>query len=394
MHETEDMERFIAEQRNKIARDRDTLQRNPTSAVTDYIMDEAEKRSHIKSRRPVVVEENMIPDPVQHEIAGKQVKTKPPTPQLFKLGEDYLKQKEKLKEELRLEYRKALAEKQVRTTGIRGQYSENYAQNAYSKKDPNDLGLSLPIRDHLSAKTNQAIPSKSATETYKDLLDRKRRQEKAYRDDDDDDGVDLDDRVIYREKPRRRNADIEDDARSLRRNKPTNKRRPRYQDRYHDSLDDSLDEDEEELLLRKIRARRQRKRLNQRFPDSDDEDNMLFERVQPKEPPESKRRLSSAQNRDVGRKPVYMSNEKENDPRSKSAPPEQEYTGLLIGKVTSANTVQRRKDEYKHDLQRQMEQKDINRKREKELELRIDASGANFRDIQELTPRKQNKKRG
>ncbi|XP_078481190.1 centrosome and spindle pole associated protein 1-like isoform X3 [Ciona intestinalis] len=395
MRDDDDMDRFIAEQRNKIARDRDTLDRNPTSAVTEYIMNETEKRQHMKSRRPPEANNNEVTENISKHFDTNQqqqqaVKMKPPTPQLFKLGEDYLKQKEKLKEELRLEYRKALAEKQVRTTGIRGKHAESYVKELPGKSDPNDLGLSLPIRDHLSAKTNQATKREEVKESYQDLLERKRRQEKVYRNEEEEE---LDDRVLYREKPRRKYVELDDDEdRHGRRMKHPPKRRPRYHDRYYDEPD-SLEE-EEEILLRKLRARRQRKRMTQRYEESDEDDESLFERVRPpQEPPESKRRLNSAQNRDVARRSTMINNDKENDLRSKSAPPEQEFTGLQIGKVTSANTVQRRKDEYKFELQKQMEQKDFNRKREKELELRIDASGANDRDIKEITPRKPSNKR-
>ena len=48
--------------------------------------------------------------PVDISTKENVFKRKPPTPQLFKLGEAYKKHKEKLKEELRLEYRQALAE--------------------------------------------------------------------------------------------------------------------------------------------------------------------------------------------------------------------------------------------------------------------------------------------
>nr|XP_026692671.1 centrosome and spindle pole associated protein 1-like [Ciona intestinalis] len=199
MRDDDDMDRFIAEQRNKIARDRDTLDRNPTSAVTEYIMNENEKRQHMKSRRPLEANNNEVTESISKHFDTKQqqqaVKMKPPTPQLFKLGEDYLKQKEKLKEELRLEYRKALAEKQVRTTGIRGKHAENFVKELPGKSDPNDLGLSLPIRDHLSAKTNQATKREEVKESYQDLLERKRRQEKVYRNEEEDE---LDDRVLYR----------------------------------------------------------------------------------------------------------------------------------------------------------------------------------------------------
>ena len=46
----------------------------------------------------------------QLSVKENLLKTKPPTPQLLKLGEAYKHHKEKLKEELRQEYRQALAE--------------------------------------------------------------------------------------------------------------------------------------------------------------------------------------------------------------------------------------------------------------------------------------------
>ena len=44
-------------------------------------------------------------------------------------------------------------QKQIRTTGVRGRMETSYERGlATSQKD--DIGLSLPIRDHLSAKVS------------------------------------------------------------------------------------------------------------------------------------------------------------------------------------------------------------------------------------------------
>ena len=51
MYENENMERFIAEQRNQLAHDKQILEKNPTSAVSDYIMDEDATKKKIVSIR-------------------------------------------------------------------------------------------------------------------------------------------------------------------------------------------------------------------------------------------------------------------------------------------------------------------------------------------------------
>ncbi|XP_076806046.1 centrosome and spindle pole-associated protein 1-like isoform X1 [Clavelina lepadiformis] len=442
MHEQEDMERFIAEQRARIAHERETLERNPPSAVTDYIADETNPRKEnpLKDAR--------IPHKDITELGQRSVKSlkgKPPTPQILKLGEAYQNQKEKLKEELRQEYRKALAEKQIRTTGVRGKiqttYEEGLAANATNKarnKDDLDLGLSLPIRDHLSAKerlklqrnkeynefkankenekrsqnhpkrlTTFATPisyptvneitqttppignsvKKEVGESYEQILERKRRQEKTYRNDEN-----LEDEVMYSEKPARDYLDDEDDHRIRERKaRHAPRRRQRYIERYYDDDDES-----EEELIQRLRARRRRGRNAARAVDSDEDidDGRLFKKIKQRSNEdygEETKRMNSARN---NRARPEASIDKQNDLRSKSAPPDQEFTGLPIGNVPSANTVQRRKDEYKLDLQRQMEQNDINKRRSKQLEMRIDASGANDPEkrpnrLHDLSPRQK-----
>jgi len=58
--------------------------------------------------------QKVLPDEQRNLAAGNKTvisqKTKPETPQFLKLGEAYLKQKEKLNEELKHDYREALAE--------------------------------------------------------------------------------------------------------------------------------------------------------------------------------------------------------------------------------------------------------------------------------------------
>lgn len=44
LNEEEDLERFIVEQRQRIAKDREVLDKNPTSAVTEYILDSSAGR--------------------------------------------------------------------------------------------------------------------------------------------------------------------------------------------------------------------------------------------------------------------------------------------------------------------------------------------------------------
>nr|CAB3234060.1 centrosome and spindle pole-associated protein 1-like [Phallusia mammillata] len=383
LNEEEDLEKFIVEQRQRIAKDREVLDKNPTSAVAEYILDSSTGR-----RQKSLAEKEQIPPGLQDPVVAPG-KGKPPTPQFLKLGESYQKQKQRLNDELKQDYRKALAEKQVRTTGIRGKLTTTYEQSLAANyeqtpriADNSDLGLSLPIRDHLSAKKKDSGPT---AETYEEILQKKRRQEKTYRKDDLDD---LDrDAVIYREKSRRKEyIDDDDDYRRVR-IKP--QRRSVRGSRYYE--EDSLDDSEEDLI-RKIRARR-KKRMTQRYVESDEEDDEAdFEKNHPREAKQGRRRLNSAQPRQAKDKLVQA--EKQNDLRSKSAPPDQEFTGLPIGQVPSANTVQRRKDEYKLELQRQMEQNQINKRRERELELQVDASGANDpgkkpnRGI-DLTPRQQ-----
>lgn len=147
VNDDEDLGAFIQEQRAKIARERDILKNNPPSAITDntYNRDVSRmkycynfielayncifndnnlffiqvlrhgKENRIPIRQGAGVD-NGIPDdvPIQRGRA-----TRPPsTPRIFRLGEDYKSKKNLLQEELKKDYRKAMAEVRYITTPL------------------------------------------------------------------------------------------------------------------------------------------------------------------------------------------------------------------------------------------------------------------------------------
>nr|XP_039257204.1 centrosome and spindle pole-associated protein 1-like isoform X1 [Styela clava] len=435
MQDEEDLARFIEQQRAKIAHDRDVLKNNPSSAITDNTVNR-EILNRGKENRVPGGQTNRSDVATTHNPLPIQTAVRPPsTPRIFRLGDDYKKKREKLKEELRADYRNAMADKNIRTTGRR--YPDQQTQLPLGGRTNSDLGLSLPIKDRLSAKErlrlernheynefkhhkeeveeekrrarslshspvrnnvpfatpvtkifappNSTIPNKktivipnepvkdSTNETYEELLERKRKQERSYR------GVE-DDRDDYRDKYYDDDRDEDGGYHSQRRVRFPSKNR-RSQPRGHRSRrDDDFIEDDDDFRYRSRNKRRGRGRRRGRDRSSEEEsddtseEERLFRRrknlslERRKAAPSFEREATTGSLRDNKDKQEF------NDLRSKSAPPEQEFTGLQIGKITSANTAQRKKEEYRTDLLRQMEEKKLSKKKQREQDLHFDAT--------------------
>eukprot|EP00076_Gallus_gallus_P037973 XP_025003511.1 centrosome and spindle pole-associated protein 1 [Gallus gallus] len=124
----EDLEKFIEDQKAKLAQDKAELENDPP--YMEIRNKESEKLSETGKMFISMSKENIPPNSQQNCPLGDYGWSLP-------LGEEYERKKHKLKEELRQDYRRYLSQKNYLTTG---------------EVDPYTQGLSLPIDERRSAK--------------------------------------------------------------------------------------------------------------------------------------------------------------------------------------------------------------------------------------------------
>ncbi|OXB78762.1 UNVERIFIED_CONTAM: hypothetical protein H355_010695 [Colinus virginianus] len=125
---SEDIEKFIEDQKAKLAQDKAELENDPP--YMEIRNKESEKISETSKMFISMSKENIPPNSQQNCPLGDYGWSLP-------LGEEYERKKHKLKEELRQDYRRYLSQKNYLTTG---------------EVDPYTQGLSLPIDERRSAK--------------------------------------------------------------------------------------------------------------------------------------------------------------------------------------------------------------------------------------------------
>ncbi|KFO20319.1 Centrosome and spindle pole-associated protein 1 [Fukomys damarensis] len=187
----DNLDKFIEERKAKLAKDKAELERDPPYME---MKGKTEKLSENSKILISMAKENIPPNSQQTRgSSGIDYGLSLP------LGEDYERKKHKLKEELRQDYRRYLTQKNFLSTG---------------EIDPSTLGVSLPIVERLSAKprsqrnknpvsqlhsdlpsqiqtscTNSEGPRRDVltpSETYEELLNRRRLEEDRYRQLDDE----------------------------------------------------------------------------------------------------------------------------------------------------------------------------------------------------------------
>ncbi|XP_059341054.1 centrosome and spindle pole-associated protein 1 isoform X5 [Ammospiza nelsoni] len=124
----DDLEKFIEDQKAKLAQDKAELENDPP--YMEMRNKESEKLSGTSKMLISMAKENIPPNSQQNYPLGDYGLSLP-------LGEEYERKKHKLKEELRQDYRRYLSQKNYLTT---------------DEVDPNTQGLSLPIDERRSAK--------------------------------------------------------------------------------------------------------------------------------------------------------------------------------------------------------------------------------------------------
>ncbi|XP_010609772.1 centrosome and spindle pole-associated protein 1 isoform X4 [Fukomys damarensis] len=413
----DNLDKFIEERKAKLAKDKAELERDPPYME---MKGKTEKLSENSKILISMAKENIPPNSQQTRgSSGIDYGLSLP------LGEDYERKKHKLKEELRQDYRRYL------TQGItQAKTKKNFLSTG--EIDPSTLGVSLPIVERLSAKerlklqrnkeynqflrgkekssekfrqveksteprsqrnknpvsqlhsdlpsqiqtscTNSEGPRRDVltpSETYEELLNRRRLEEDRYRQ--------LDDEIELRNKRITKKTNEKIGISSIEHQKfPSKAGVPeRRFCRFHeDSVFDRQ-------YCRPVQDPEVSEEMDERFRYESDFDRRLLrvytnDRMHGKRqgdvPPmendgdileQSNTRISSAGNESA----------QENEP-SKSANREicSPFAGMLFGGEDRELT-QRRKEKYRLELLEQMAEQQKNKRREKDLELRVAASG-------------------
>ncbi|XP_032465397.1 LOW QUALITY PROTEIN: centrosome and spindle pole-associated protein 1 [Phocoena sinus] len=403
---TDNLDEFIEERKAKLARDKAELESDPP--YMEMKGTSSEKLSENSKILISMAKENIPPNSQQTKGSlGIDYGLSLP------LGEDYERKKHKLKEELRQDYRRYLTQKNFLST---------------SETDPSSLGVSLPIGERLSAKErlklernkeyNQFLRDKeesmekfrqhknqrskkpisqvkpdlssqmqsswensegprkdvlTPSEAYEELLNQRRLEEDRYRKLDDEIELRNNRRVVKKtneevgisNKKHQRfvsKTDIPD-----RRFHRFNEDRAFDKQYYRPGQDPELSEEMDERF-------RYESDFDRRLLRVYTNDRMYGNRrgnVPPMEyggdvTEQSNIRISSAGNQSA----------RDNEP---SKPTNREmcspFAGMLFG-GEDRELIQRRKEKYRQELLEQMAEQQKNKRREKDLDLRVAASGA------------------
>ncbi|XP_050174374.1 centrosome and spindle pole-associated protein 1 isoform X3 [Myiozetetes cayanensis] len=376
----DDLDKSIEEHKAKFAQDKAELENDPP--YMEMRNKESEKLSETRKILISMAKENIPPNSQQNYPLGDYGMSLP-------LGEEYERKKHKLKEELREDYRRYLSQKNYLTTG---------------EVDPYTQGLSLPIDERRSAKEklrlernkeyNQYLRDKEEWNERLRKLGKKTRENEMNRNIKHVAVTRLQPELHTEAQPFNTGAEppkkdaftSTEDYEELQNNK-----RWLEEDRYH-RLDD-----EAELRSRLLNKRldgdldvpngfasqsvvpiRKHHRLDE---DRDfgrryyrvDYDPEISEEMDPRFKCESTYDRRTPRVFHAERNQVQIRSSANEEARSAA---EMRYrTGLVLG-GHDRELLQRRKEKYRRELMEQMAEQQRNKRREKELELLVAASGA------------------
>nr|XP_055174240.1 centrosome and spindle pole-associated protein 1 isoform X6 [Nyctereutes procyonoides] len=380
----DNLDEFIEERKAKLAKDKAELESDPPYME---MKGKASEKFSENSKLLISMAKENIPPNSQHTRSSLGIDYGLSLP----LGEDYERKKHKLKEELRQDYRRYL------TQGItQAKRKKNFLST--SEADPSTLGVSLPIDERLSAKKNQrnkkpicqGKPDLSSqiqtscensgglgrnvltpSEAYEELLNQRRLEEDRYRQLDDE--IELRNRRIIKKtneevgipnKKHQRFANKADipDRRFRRFNDDRVFDRQYYKPDQDPEVSEEMDErfryesDFDRRLLRVYTNDRMYGNRRGNVPPKDYGGDVTEQ---------SNIRISSAGNKSA----------RDNEP-SKSTNREicSPFAGMLFG-GEDPELIQRRKEKYRLELLEQMAEQQKNKRREKDMELSVAASG-------------------
>ncbi|XP_051878573.1 centrosome and spindle pole-associated protein 1 [Pristis pectinata] len=373
----DELERFLEEQRAKLAQDKIELDQDPPYmemrtksseplGATNQAADSKDNGNSLPIIQPT--KQNPQTDRSKEENYGLSLP----------LGLEYDQKKQKLKEELRQDYRRYMAEKNSRI--IR-------------ELQPTVESLSLPISDRKSAKDRLRM---ERNQEYNQLLREQDKYEQLRRDGRwiPKENIDPSDESRFQAAPHLRFGQPPYDLVSYKNDAHTsmeayeellNKKR-QEEDRYRRS------DDPEAGHRRNVQTQTDRSgEYENNFPDS----NIYFERLKNEYRQYKERRdqelpmyIEDEYKKERRRRPVsateksrYLINEVRDSPRerSKSASVKDDAifgTGLLLGNNERESAQRRRRERYRQELLEQISERQKSKKREKELELNVAASGA------------------
>ncbi|XP_044784649.2 centrosome and spindle pole-associated protein 1 isoform X9 [Bubalus bubalis] len=323
----DNLDEFIEERKAKLARDKAELESDPP--YMEMKGKASEKLSENSKILISMAKENIPPNSQQtRRSLGIDYGLSLP------LGEDYEQKKHKLKEELRQDYRRYL------TQGItQAKRKKNFLST--SETDPSTLGVSLPIGERLSAKERLKLERNKEYNQF--LRDKEESTEKF------------------------RQVEKSTEQKNQRSKKPISQVKPDLPSQIQSSCENS--EGPRKDVLTPSEAYEEL--LNQRRLEED----RMYGNRRGNEPPmeydgdvteQSNIRISSAGNQSARdnepSKPTY---------RETCSP----FAGMLFG-GEDRELIQRRKEKYRQELLEQMAEQQRNKRREKDLDLRVAASGA------------------
>ncbi|KAG9356168.1 hypothetical protein JZ751_001012 [Albula glossodonta] len=382
----EDLETFLAEQKAKVAEDRAILAQDPP-----YL----EIRTKAYNGYNSAIKENIPPS--KWSSAQRLHSNHEEAPGLsLPLGEDYQKKKQRLQQELRLDYRRYMAQgRQANADGGEAGLSQNglslpLSERRYAKapsrvpidplefqpipRPPTLREQPLPKRDAATFTETGPMPPRGRRhhegrshqpETDLDQWEKPRamRVESGWGRECSEDEEEEELAALDRRRPRAGLELTHGDRRARRLCARADRDVPRLRER---GLNDYEDFPEMCRIVQRLRNENRllRERREAELPAACEEDFVQGSRGTVSITP--KPRLQEAlpgRPRERGRANI----------RKEDA---EFATGLLIGAADAEVTAQRRKERYRQELQEQMAEQQRNRKREKDLELKVAVTGA------------------
>nr|XP_044636199.1 centrosome and spindle pole-associated protein 1 isoform X7 [Equus asinus] len=375
---TDNLDEFIEERKAKLAKDKAELESDPPYME---MKGEASEKLSENSKILISMAKENIPPNSQQTRGSLGIDYGLSLP----LGEDYERKKHKLKEELRQDYRRYLTQKNFLST---------------SETDPSTLGVSLPIGERLSAKERLKL---ERNKEYNQFLRGKEESLEKFR-----------------------QVEKSTEHNSQRNKKPISQVKPDLPPQIHTSWENSegprreiltpseayeellnqrrLEEDRYRQLDDEIELRNRRviqktneevgisNKKHQSFANKADISDRRFRRFnedcvfdrqyyRPDQDPEGSEEMDERfrYESDFDRRllRVYTNDSARDSEPSKTTNREicSPFAGMLFG-GEDRELIQRKKEKYRLELLEQMAEQQKNKRREKDLELRVAASGA------------------
>nr|XP_023504071.1 centrosome and spindle pole-associated protein 1 isoform X4 [Equus caballus] len=383
---TDNLDEFIEERKAKLAKDKAELESDPPYME---MKGEASEKLSENSKILISMAKENIPPNSQQTRGSLGIDYGLSLP----LGEDYERKKHKLKEELRQDYRRYL------TQGIaQAKRKKNFLST--SETDPSTLGVSLPIGERLSAKERLKL---ERNKEYNQFLRGKEESLEKFR-----------------------QVEKSTEHNSQRNKKPISQVKPDLPPQIHTSWENSegprreiltpsetyeellnqrrLEEDRYRQLDDEIELRNRRviqktneevgisNKKHQSFANKADISDRRFRRFnedrvfdrqyyRPDQDPEGSEEMDERfrYESDFDRRllRVYTNDSARDNEPSKTTNREicSPFAGMLFG-GEDRELIQRKKEKYRLELLEQMAEQQKNKRREKDLELRVAASGA------------------